>query len=556
MEFTATANTHYLSLPVWIPGSYLVREFSRYLGPLRAFNSAGAEVAATKVTKSRWELACTPGDIVRVRFDAYCHELTVRTPHIDGTHAFFNAVNILPELADYDGGYVVNIDAPEGWETFTALPHDGRGWVARDYDHLADSFFEIGPHTCIEFTAAARPHRLVFWGDDAVTVPTERLCANITAIVEVNKNLFGELPYPRYDFVFHITADGRGGLEHCDGTVLATPWRYFDTEEGYADMMVLIAHEHFHAWNGKRLRPAALGPFDYSRENYTRSLWFVEGITSYLDELVCLRAGLMSREDWLRRLEATLNAVRSKHGRTQQSLSDSGFEAWIRHYRPDENSANRNISYYSKGALLALTMDLEIRVRSGGRHSVDDLLREMYRRFGHAKRGYEDDCVAALVLDATGVDLSAELEEWLHGTDDLPVEAALATHGVLADLSPQDGRRFGLTTRTHENRLFVDSVRADGPNAGGSVYPGDEIVAIDRRRATSSTLNDAAKLLQPGTPTPVTVFRRDRLMDASLCVAAAPAEIRLKFGDDGSPAVTERLNAWLPAATDSADISR
>jgi predicted metalloprotease with PDZ domain len=318
---------------------------------------------------------------VTLRYRVYAHELTVRTSHLDGSHGYFNGATLfLYTEATRNLEHLVTVEAPEGWTPFAALERRGEAFVAKDYDELVDSPFEVGPHTPLTFTAAGVPHEVVVWGD---TVPDEaRLCSDLQRICEAQAKLFGGLPMRRYLFLLYLTDKGRGGLEHKASTSLLFPRAGLQNARGWEDLLTLAAHEYFHLWNIKRVKPRALVPFDYSQENYTSLLWAFEGGTSYYDNVFVLRAGLMSDNRYLTRLGETLSTLHAIPGRKVQTLAEASLVSWVKHYRPDEHSHNSAISYYLKGEVVAALLDLEIRRATDNARGLDDLMRLLWQRYG------------------------------------------------------------------------------------------------------------------------------------------------------------------------------
>jgi predicted metalloprotease with PDZ domain len=349
-------------------------------------------------------------------------------------------------------------------------------------------------------------------------------------------------------FVFHIASDLRGGLEHLDSTVLATPWRFFETDAGWLELLGLISHEHFHVWNVKRIRPSVLGPFDYQSENYTRSLWISEGATSYFDNLNCLRAGVMTRQQWLDALATDLTRYLDTPGRHAQSVAESSFDAWIRLYRPDENTSNRTVSYYLKGAIISLCLDLTIRARTAGGSSFDALLQQYWRQFLADGRGFDEDRVAEDIRTATGVDVGSELQHWVESPNDPPIAELLASHGIRLVSKPTADSALGFAFSSAPDGWRVSSVAAGGPAAGRALYPGDTIVAIDGRRATADGTRDWLLSRPAGTGYEAHLFRRDRLIAVCLQLGETIARtISLEVVPAAAPAVKSLLDAWLPS---------
>ncbi len=533
------------SIPAWTPGSYLLREFARYLDEPTA-TIDGRSVACTKVGKGTWRVEGS-GEL-RINYGFYGHELTVRTPHIDGSHAYFLGTNALVYLHGRQSEeHRVTLDTPEGWNVYCALPNDGGAWVASDYDVLGDTPFECGPdHVVHEFEAMGVPHRFIFWGADAVTLDLPKLEADTRALIETNAKTFdGNLPYENYDIVFHISSGLRGGLEHLNSTVLATPWRYFDTEKGYKEMLELISHEHFHVWNVKRIRPAALGPFDYQNENHTTALWVVEGFTSYFDALNCARAGVVDGAHYLQRLGEDLSKFAKTPGRHGQSVAQASWDAWIRLYRPDENTPNRTVSYYLKGALVSLALDLEIRNRTSGKHELRDVMALLWSDFRETGDGYADDSIPEAIRRATGVNANDLVARLVHGTDDPDFEPLLESHGIELSREGSDDPWLGLDLKPVPEGAKVTHVRADGPQHGGSVYPGDIIVALDGRKVSAKSMPAIASRMKPNQVVTAHLFRRDRLLVVELTPATAPKnKITLQSIESASSEQRERWSAW------------
>lgn len=533
------------SIPAWTPGSYLLREFTRYLSePVATID--GREVACTKTGRGTWEVSGS--GTLTIHYSFYGHELTVRTPHIDGSHGYFLGTNALVYVHGREHEeHRVSLSAPPAWAVFCALPYRDGAWIAEDYDVLGDTPFECGTdHVVHEFDALGMPHRFIFWGADAVTLDLPKLEKDTRALIETNAQTFdGLLPYTNYDFVFHISATSRGGLEHLNSTVLATPWRYFDTEKGYKEMLELISHEHFHVWNVKRIRPKALGPFDYQKENHTTALWVVEGFTSYFDVLNCVRSGVVDGAHYLQRLSEDLTKFVNIPGRAQQTVAQASWDAWVRLYRPDENTPNRTISYYLKGALISLALDLEIRNRTGGKHELRDVMALLWNDFLATGAGYDDDSIPDAIYRSTGVRADDLVAELVHSTRDPDFDTLLETHGLELNREGSDDPWLGIDLAPAAGGMKVTHVRADGPQFGGGVYPGDILVAIDGRRVSADTMPAISSRLKPNKTVTAHLFRRDRLMAVDLSPVVAPKnKISLHPIDQATDEQRERWSSW------------
>jgi predicted metalloprotease with PDZ domain len=473
-----------LVMPSWTPGSYLMREFPRNVMALVAMDAAGHPLAAQKTDKNTWRVPAPAGGALRVRYAVHADELSVRTSHVDASHACVNGASVFllvrgREAADHH----VVVEAPQGWRTTTALRQASPGeYVAAGYDELVDSPFELGTHAVWEWEIDGVTHRWAVWGRG--NYDAQRLAVDATRIVRAEQAMFGVLPYREFTFLVHLTPGGSGGLEHRDCTLLqADRWSF--RGQAYEHFLALTAHELFHVWNGKRIRPAVLGPFDYTREAYTRDLWVVEGITSYYTDLVLRRAGIISPQRYLERVAETLTRLYGVPGRFVQPLADSSFDTWIKFYRPDANSPNATVSYYLKGAVVAMLLDLELRRRSGGARSLDDVMRLLWERFGAPDVGYPEGEAERIAAEVAGADLSAFFDAALRGRGELEYGPLLAAVGLelVGGVAPGGARtaqaaapagepgasrpatdvRIGIQMKFEGGRTVVGNVLADSP---------------------------------------------------------------------------------------------
>lgn len=549
LRIPAPAAQTSIHLPVWTPGSYLVREFSRYLSEATVEAVGGGSATIEKTAKGSWQISSDGAHEVIVRYTAYCHERSVRTPHVDGSHAFFTGTNL---LCFVDGRttepHRLSVDLPPGWRIFTSRGLDVADFTVADYDTLADLPVELGPdHLVASVEILGKPHDLVFWGAEQTTINLPRLLDDTRALVEANAAMFGgSLPYERYLFIYHVSSDQRGGLEHLDSTVLAAIWKNFENEESYRDLLGLISHEHFHVWNVKRIRPKALGPFNYLAENHTTGLWISEGATSYFDNLNALRAGRFTAQQWLKFLEQDLQRYFAIPGRFEQSVALASFDAWTRLYRPDENTNNRTISYYLKGAMVSLALDLTIRDATAGERCFDDLLGLYWRRFCGTGEAFDEGRVVEDLRTATGLDLSAEIATWVYGTEDPPFAALLASHGVELRTTLPPGSHTGLDTTQTSEGLRVTHVHSTGANAGGGIYPQDTLVAVAGRRVLADGTREWLAAQPAGTTMAVHLFRRDRLVETELRLGPPTGvTVTLEATATQDAAILERRRRWL-----------
>jgi len=563
-------------LPVWIPGSYLIREFARNIVRITAL-SGGRKLALEKIDKHTWRAA--PARQIELAYEVYAWDLSVRAAHLDETHAFFNGTSVfLMPIGLEQEPCTVDILPPAGtrygnWKVATALaPAKGTRtlgfgtYQADDYDALIDCPVEMGEFELGRFNALGTAHEIAITGHvpkldiQRLTTDLARLCATHIELFEPRSR---KAPFERYTFLTMAMGEVYGGLEHRNCTALVTrrealPFTgMVDSTEAYRNFLGLCSHEYFHAWNVKRIRPAAFVPYDLSQENYTRLLWAFEGLTSYYDDLLLVRAGLLTERQYLVGLAKTLTTVMQRSGRLKQSVADSSFDAWIKYYRQDENSPNALVSYYQKGALIGLALDLSIRSSTGGKRSLDDAMRLLWRQFkaaGKDYRGVAEDEFAAAIESATGVALPRQLADWTEGTVDPDFESLFAPFGVLCSLRPDvDAAHFALLgikisgaggecTLTH---VFDGS---GAQSAGLSAH--DVLVAIEGVRVTSANLDTLLSRHAPGDTVEVQAFRRDELRRFMVRLAvSAPLKFALEVAPAPSSSAANTLRkGWLGAA--------
>jgi predicted metalloprotease with PDZ domain len=552
-----------LKLPVWTPGSYLIREFQRHIQELSCATPEGAPLDVRKVDKATWRVDARQAKAVVARYRVYANDLTVRAAQLDDTHAFFNggclflysdALTKLPAR--------VTVAAPTEWRVTVALPNpggDGRTFTARDYDELVDSPFKVGTHELIEFTAQGKPHRLAIWGHAAIE--RARLREDFIRIVDAAAQLFGDgVPYSDYTFLLMLVPNQYGGLEHARSCALLSSPFSFQPRKKYEELLELVAHEFFHLWNVKRIHPEVLGPFDYQREAYTRCLWVMEGFTSYYDRHLLVRAGLQKPEAYLDKLAEDLAKIAGFPGRRRQSLEEASFDAWIKFYRPDENSPNSSISYYLKGGVVALLLDLEIRSRSAGEKSLDDVMRFLWQRYGRSGTGFPDDAAQALFEEATGLGLGAFFDRHVRGREELDHARLLRTVGLSVQPKLRDEDEpaepwLGINTREDGEALVVATALDGGPAVDGGLSAGDQLVALDGFRVDAKSWKERLAAFKPGDRVTLHVFRREQLRTVSLTLAERPPdEVKIKPAPDATPVEKALYESWMgtpfPPASD------
>ena len=485
-----------VSLPAWIPGSYLIREFARHLLPLHA-TQGGTARACRQIDKSTWDIDCDPRRPLVLRYEAYAFDASVRTAWLDGERGFFNGTSLLLRVHGQEQvTHELCVHAPpqrRDWQLATAMTPvqvDARGfgrWRADDYDELVDHPVTLGAFWSGSFKAGGVPHRLVVTGAPPA-FDGARLLRDTQKICETAIRLWhGAKAPPQRHYLFMLNAvdDGYGGLEHRASTALIcgrrdlprhdAPASAAQVGDGYLTLLGLISHEYFHTWNVKRLRPAEFTRYDYQQENYTRLLWFFEGFTSYYDDLLLRRAGLIDDAAYLKLLTKTVNQVQQAPGRHVQSGAQASFDAWVRYYRPDENTPNSTISYYTKGALVALCLDLTL--RREGRATLDDVMRAVWQRCRGGPMTEAD--FADTLADIGGRRFDAEIAAWVHGTDELPLRELLQAQGVQVLEEPsQLAQTLGLRLGDGPG-LTLKVVLDGGPAAAAGLAAGDEWLGIE-----------------------------------------------------------------------------
>ncbi len=560
------------SLPAWIPGSYMIREFARNIVTLRA-EAGGRAVRVEKLDKHTWRAApVAAGKALTLHYEVYAWDLSVRAAHLDPTHGFFNGPSVfLAVEGQTERPCLVDIQRPQGaayraWKVATALPCAGGEpgaaqtygfglYRAADYDELIDHPVEMGAFTLASFDAGGARHDIALTGRH--DCDTARLAADLARVCGWHIALFGAPPpMKRYVFLVTLTGDGYGGLEHRASTALLAsradlPWAGMEgVPDGYKAFLGLCSHEYFHTWNIKRIKPAAFAPYDLARENYTRLLWAFEGFTSYYDDLALARSGVLPAADYPGLLGKTLSGVLRGAGRLKQSVAESSFDAWIKYYRQDENAPNAIVSYYTKGALIALALDLRLREGSGGRTSLDDVMRLLWQRHGDGT-GVPEDGIYAAVAEAGGRELGAPLAAWLRktveGTGDVALFPLLKRFGIHGRLEPASRAPvLGAKLAPGGGEAKLAQVYDGGAAQAAGLSAGDVLVALDGLRVNAGNLDALLARRAPGARVEIHAFRRDELMRFELELAAAPADTaHLELAARPSAATRRLRRGWL-----------
>lgn len=506
-----------LSLPVWTPGSYLIREYAKHVQDFSAKDGSGAALTWQKTNKNTWQIDAAEKKDVIVRYNVYANELTVRTNELNSEHAFFNNGALLMNVRGWlSAPSTVKINPYGNWKVATGLKKlEGKEntFRADNFDILYDSPFEVSDFKEITFTVQGKPHRFVFCGDGNYNL--ERVAADTAKIVEEAYKIFGEFGYDDYTFIVNLR--GGGGLEHLNSTALQ--FSKFGFTARYTDFLALVAHEYFHNYNVKRIRPDALGPFDYDNENYTKLLWMAEGGTSYFESVLMRRAGLITDREFLAGKASQIQALQDRPGRFQQSVEESSFDSWIKYYRPDENAVNNQISYYDKGEIVAFMLDMEIRRSSGGAKSLDDVLRHLYNEFFKKGRNYSPTDLKKAAETMAGRSLDEFFSKYVSGREELDYNSILKNFGLellTKSLNTREQPYLGAMTGMQGERLTVSMVVAGSPAWEQGVNTGDQILALDGNRVTQQNFQSFIAAKQPGDKVKLTIFRFDELMELEI----------------------------------------
>ncbi len=471
-----------------------------------------------KIGKNYWQIDTDGISQVTVKYRIFANELSVRTNHLDATHGYFNGAAIFFRIPEFDKQPIhINIQTPPQWQVTTTLPvveKQKNTFVAADFDTLVDSPFEVGTHQLHDFEVRGKPHQLAIWGKGNVKV--EPLIEDIKKIIEVEANMFEGLPYEKYLFLLHLSAQSFGGLEHKDSCSLIYKRFGFGDRDQYERFMQLVAHEFFHLWNVKRIRPKELEVFDYDGENYTPSLWFCEGTTSYYDLLIPLKAGIYDVSSYLNNLSKEISRYQTTPGRKIQPVSESSFDAWIKLYRQDANSPNSQISYYLKGEMITLLLDLMIRSRHKNQRSLDDVMLKLWQQFGKDEIGYTADELKQIIESVAGTDLTDFFDRYIHGREELPFNEYLEPFGLELAVDTTEEPFLGIKVVSNNAKESIKFVESDSPAQIAGIDAGDELLAIDGIKVTGKQLSERLKDYQPRDTVEITVFHQDELRNYSV----------------------------------------
>jgi predicted metalloprotease with PDZ domain len=545
-----------LIMPVWTPGSYLIREYERHVQDFAPVDANGNALQWSKVDKNTWRVVTRGARRWKVNYRVYANELTVRTNELNSDHAFWNNAALLmyPE-GSLGRPSTLRVLPANNWKVATGLPPltgQTNTFRAENFDILYDSPVEVSNFKQIDFDVRGVPHRIVIDGEG--NYDPERMRATVKKIVETETSMFGGSPYHDYTFILHLRSSAGGGLEHLNSTSLGFPRFRFTNDLGYRRFAELVAHEFFHVWNVKRIRPDALGPFDYTKENYTSLLWVAEGITEYYANLVVRRVGIMSDQEYLEHLAKAIQDFQSTPGRLEMSAEEASFNAWIKEYRPDENSVNSQISYYDKGELLGMLLDLEIRRRTNNAKSLDDVMRTLYAEFFGKGRNYSPADFQKICESVSGGSFEDFFARYVRGHDEVPYNQFLSAAGLRLEETPADEKNpapvkgfLGADLDDRTDIILIESVRAGSPAYEQGLNAKDQIIALNGARVSKAAFESMIEAKKPGEIVHLTLFRNDDLRTFDIKLGSrVDAAYRLVQLPSGSEQQKRIYQTWLP----------
>jgi predicted metalloprotease with PDZ domain len=571
------ADGQLVSIPAWIPGSYLVRDFARNVVSIRA-QAGDRELELTKVDKSSWQAEPCHEPIV-ITCEIFSYDLSVRGAHLDTTHAYFNGPCVFPQVVGQEERLCdVEIRPPprpfgSDWRVATSMrvrdaERYGFGrYYADSYDELIDHPVEIGNLLIGEFEAGGISHAIAVRGHERPDMA--RVCQDLATLCGRHLELLGApRDLDRYLFLLLVLPEGYGGLEHRWSSSLVCsrgdlPVRgESGMKNGYRKFLRLCSHEYFHLWNVKRMKPERFTPYDLRAEAHTGLLWVFEGITSYYDSLQLMRSGLITRESYLELLGTTITRVIRARGRFRQSVEESSFDAWTKFYKPDVNTSNAVVSYYTKGSLIALSLDLIIRRDTGGRHSLDEIMRECWERYGETGEGMPERGLESIAQSVSGLDLREFFERYVRGKGDLPLQKLLRDFGIIMHLRPQDGSDdcggkpssserapppwLGMSISGKSGKDLVTLVHTGTPAERAGIAPGDELVSLNDVRLTAANIDTMLREYRAGDRVAFRVFRNDGLLGFRVKLVKPPEDTCwLEIDGTRNEEAEQRQAAWL-----------
>lgn len=557
-----------LVFPSWVPGSYWIVEYQRAIGRFAA-HSSGRDprpLRVERIDKGRWRVHSDGAGALAVTYSVYGYQMVNEALDVTDEHLFLNAALCLPFIDGHaDTPSELTVHVPSDWEILTELEPVARQparFRARNYDELVDSPIDCGHPLVLTIRPAGIPHRIVICGKGG-NFEAHRIEEDLGKIVEATIALVGDSPLKHYSFFFHLNDTPDGGLEHAASTSCVFARHVFRPAEGYRKFLSTVAHEYFHLYNVKRIRPKVLAQFDYTRENYTRLLWWMEGTTSYFERLILRRAGLFTLPQFFDSFARWIALYLQSPGRRWQSLEESSFASWVDYYRPFEESLNQSVSYYVKGALVSLCLDLEIRHRTENRASLESAFRRIWAEHGTPERGIGEEELQPILERATGLELGPFFDRYVRGVEEVPFAEYARYAGLSLAAAPrppdeeEESGYLGIQTVDSGGLVKIRTVLAEGPARRAGLNPGDEIVAIDGAKVVFDGFDKVLKRYPPGSKIELAVFQRGLLASRTVETGRAPPE-KYKFSPVEHPTDLERAvyRAWVGLAWEPVDTGK
>ena len=542
--------TRDLTMAVWTPGSYKIRDFARNVEQFSAFLTDGTPLEWKKTDKTTWTVVTALDQPFKVSYKVFAYEYTVRTSYLDSFEGFINPASVfLYETGQEEQAYEIDVTLPEGWSSVSALPMRGENsFRATSWDHLVDSPMVFGAFRRHDFEVRGIPHYWIISGD--VSINETEMVNSLRTLGEVTSDIFGSFPFSRYYIFSHFRLDGAGGgLEHGNSTMVMGHALRMRTKRGWDRFLGLMIHEYFHAWNVKAIHDAVLGPFDYQTEIYTRLLWMHEGWTSYYDTLLMRRAKFWTEKELLTDFARQVDSYLSSPSTRIQSLEDASFNAWIHQYQPSPTRPNSQVSYYGFGAMSGLGLDLLIRHKTKNKAGLDQVMRKLYQDYALQGKGFTWDDLDRVITEVGGSGVKDFMETYIANATPMPFETWLGYAGLEleypnpdAPKEPKEGEEakdnkkpyspnpkvtLDITTRTNNGMVYIRTVKRDGVGWEAGLDFGDEIISINGRRITSSNFEQVLSRSRPGDEVEVGIARAGRILDIPVKLKAAPFKLKL-----------------------------
>lgn len=537
-----------LLMPVWSPGSYLVREYSRHLD---SFNVSDSDFK--KVNKNTWQINVKDKEKISLSYRLYCNELTVRTNFIDDVHCLLvpPATFLIPEEKKSCNYFEVTVNLPENWNQITTglekVKDSENKFFGTDLHDFLDCPIEVGNYEVYKFESFNKEHEFAIVGPKVYD--SEKMITDVKKVVEATAKLFdNDVPYDKYSFITHLTTDSKGGIEHKNSTVLHfTKWDFNNPEQYKKGWLSLVSHEYFHLWNVKRIKPDVLSDFDYNNENYTRLLWFSEGFTSYFDDLILRRANIYTDEEYFEVIADILTKLITVSGRLYQTVEDASFDAWIKYYRKHENSNNQHISYYVKGAVFGLCLDLEIRKQSQNKHSLEDVLKRMWSDVKENNdHAFTREEVLKYAQEFSNSDLTEMFKDFLENTHDADYNKYLNHVGLKHSIIDLGSPTLDINVKEVDGKLICSFVKDKGTSYNYGLAVNDEIIAIDGYRVNASSFAKRMKYFKVGQKIKLLLSRDERIIEKELVVGSSNTDyIRVEKLSNLSNEQLEISSKWL-----------